>query len=124
MTSRNQRVADSIREDIARILREDVRDPDIGFTTVTEVDLSPDLRHARVFVSVLGGDEAATLRALDRAAPFIRRRLAHSAGLRFTPSLRFLGDRSAATGARVEDLLRRVRPPDEEENGEDSEPSR
>ncbi len=77
--------------------------------TLTDVDLSPDLRNARVFLTVLGQDENATLRALRRAKPFIRRALARRAGLRFTPELTFVLDRSVASGTRVETLLQQIR---------------
>jgi len=72
--------------------------------TLTDVALSDDLRHARVFVSVLG-DESRALAALDRARPFLRHALARQGRLRYTPELRFVLDRSAATGFRVEHLL-------------------
>jgi ribosome-binding factor A len=122
MTSRRpERVADIIRLELARVLREEVRDPDLGFVTLTDVRLSPDLRSARVFVSTLEQDEEATLGALGRATPFLRRALARSADLRFTPKLRFEFDRSLATGSRVESLLQELRPRDDEKPGEDAE---
>ena len=102
---RSDRVADLRRQEIARLLREEVRDPRIGFVTVTDVELSQDLRHSRVFVSTLDPDAERTLLALNRAVPFIRRGLARHAGLRFTPQLRFLLDSAVTTGSRVENLL-------------------
>jgi len=101
---RPQRVAEQIRNDLARLLREELRDPDVGFVTLTDVELSADLRHARVYVSVLG-DESRALEALDRARSFLRHALAREGRLRYTPELRFLVDRSASTGFRVERLL-------------------
>jgi len=109
MIRRAERVADRIRDDLARLLREQVRDPDVGFVTLTAVELSSDLRHARVFVSMLG-DETRSLEALRRATPFLRRALARESGLRFVPRLRFAADRSAATGSRVDQLLAEVAP--------------
>ena len=106
---RHQRVADEIRAELARLLHEEVRDPQIGFVTLTEVHLSDDLRHARVFFSVLGAEDPPTLSALSRATPFLKRRLGRLSGLRFTPELRFEIDRSVASGARVESLLRELR---------------
>ncbi|HXV78092.1 MAG TPA: 30S ribosome-binding factor RbfA [Candidatus Polarisedimenticolaceae bacterium] len=108
--ARNRRVADRIRDELSRILREEVRDPHVGFATVTGVELSPDLRHARVFVSALDDQLEETMLALDRAASFIRRSLARRGGLRFTPSLQFVADRSAATGSRVDRLLQGLEP--------------
>jgi ribosome-binding factor A len=112
---RPERVADIIRLELARVLREEVRDPRVGFVTLTDVQLSPDLRSARVFVSTLEQDEQTTLDALEHATPFIRRALARSADLRFTPRLQFVFDRSLATGSRVETLLQEIRPQDEPE---------
>ena len=119
---RPERVADIIRFELARVLREDVRDPRVGFVTLTDVQLSPDLRSARVFVSTLEEDEESILDALDRATPFIRRALARSADLRFTPRLQFVFDRSLATGSRVESLLQEIRPEDEPTTDESDDP--
>jgi len=107
-THRSERIADLIRHELANVLREEVRDPRLGFVTLTAVDLSPDLRNARVFVTVLGQDEQQSLSALKRATPFLRRSLARRAGLRYTPELHFLFDSSVATASRVEELLREI----------------
>ena len=113
---RQERVADVIRLALAKALREDVHDPRIGFVTITGVDLSPDLRNARVLVSTLDPavrrDE--TMGALRHAAPFLRRALAREASLRRIPRLSFEFDETLETGSRVEELLRGLRgPPDE-----------
>jgi ribosome-binding factor A len=107
--NRSQRVGDRIREELARLLSEEVRDPGVGFVTITGVDLSPDMRNARVHVSALGQSEETVLRALRRATPFLRRGLARRAGLRFTPELRFAIDPSVEQGSRVDRLLREIR---------------
>ena len=114
---RSERVADQIRAELARLLAEEVRDPRIGFVTVTAVELSPDMRHARVFVSALGDDLEQTLRALRRATPFLKRGLARRSGLRFTPELKFLHDSSISTGFRVEKLLHDLLPEEEDPSG-------
>lgn len=117
-THRPERLADLILGHLARIVREEVRDPRIGFVTLTDVAVSPDLKHARVFVSLIGSeaDREAAARALNRASSFLRRRLAAEAGLRHTPALVFVEDSSLERGSRIEDLLRRTRddapPPD------------
>jgi ribosome-binding factor A len=98
-------VGERILVELARILREELRDPRVGFVTLTGVEVSPDLRHATVYVSVLGDDLAPTLKALGHAVPFLRRELARSAGLKHTPSLRFMEDRSIRGAQRIEDLL-------------------
>jgi ribosome-binding factor A len=120
---RNARVAERIRDELARLLREEVRDPGIGFVTLTDVLLAPDLRHARVLVTVLGDDPDESLKALNRAVPFLRRSLARSSGLRFTPQLRFDIDDAAVGAQRVGDLLERIRDDDGAASpGEDEEP--
>ena len=108
---RAARVADQIRQALSEAVRRDVRDPRVGFVTFTSVKLSPDLRHARVFVSTPGGPEALAdaLAALDHARAFLKRVVATRAKLRFTPELRFLEDVSIARGARVESLLEDIR---------------
>jgi ribosome-binding factor A len=126
-TRRSERIADVIRLELARVLREEVRDPRVGFVTLTDVQLSPDLRNARVYVSTLDQDEQGTLDALERATPFIRRALGQSAGLRFTPSLYFVYDHSLATGSRVESLLQEMHrdddaPPEDPSEGDEARP--
>jgi ribosome-binding factor A len=113
MSFRSERVADLIRQELARLLHEEVRDPRIGFVTITEVDLSPDLKHARIYLTTMADDRKTTLKALGRAAPFLRRSLARSCNLRHTPQLRFVFDESVDTGFRVERLLREMKGEDE-----------
>ena len=115
-TKRSGRVADQVRQELASLLRDGVRDPRVGFVTLTDVELSPDLRHARVFVSFIGDDPESSLRALRRAAPFLRRSLARTAGLRFTPELRFEIDTSIDSGFRVDRILDEIG----ETDGDDS----
>ncbi len=108
---RRERVADLLRGALARALREEVRDPRIGFATVTGVDLSPDLRHARVFVSSLGSAERhdELLAGLRHAAPFLRRAVAREVRLKYVPQLEFLFDETLERGSRVERLLDELR---------------
>ncbi len=119
---RGQRVADVLREVIARAVREELRDPRVGFVTITGVEVSADLRHARVYVAAHGGDpeRAATLEGLNRAAPFLRRTVAHEARLRYTPDLRFLEDSGVERGSRVESLLGEIRASGEETPADDT----
>ena len=88
------------------MLRE-LRDPGLGFVTITQVKLSPDLRHATIFVTVMPQEKREeSLAALNRARPFLRHALAKEAGLRFTPDLRFFYDDVFESGQRVEQILR------------------
>jgi len=105
---RPERVADVVRQVLARLLREQVRDPRVGFVTLTDVKLSPDLRHAVAYVTLLDHPQQA-LAALNHAVPFLRRSLAREAGLRFTPDLRFVRDEGVESGQRLEQVLERLR---------------
>jgi ribosome-binding factor A len=105
--SRPDRVADQIRGELASLLAREVHDPGIGFVTLTRVQVSPDLQLARVFYTALGDAKAraATERALERAAPFLRRQIGARLRLKRTPALRFLYDESIAGQDRIEQIL-------------------
>ena len=109
---RADRVAEAIREEIARFLSEGAKDPRlVGLVTVTAVDVTRDLRQARAFVSILGSDSerAATLDALESMRGHLRSRLAKSLRLRVAPEIAFKLDESVARAARIESLLAQVR---------------
>ncbi len=105
---RSERVSDQMKREIADILMRKIKDPRIGFVTVTDVVLADDLRNAKVFVSVLGGDRAATLKGLESAGAFIRTELGHRLRLKFIPELLFRYDDSAERGAHIMELLSEV----------------
>ena len=113
---RPRQVGDLVRSELARLVRE-LRDPHIGFATITDVEMSPDLRSARVFVSVYGDEKqfASTVGALNHAAGHLRGPLGRSAGLRYAPELHFVEDHAIERGARVEELLRSIPKKEEEE---------
>ncbi|MFQ5925827.1 MAG: 30S ribosome-binding factor RbfA [Terriglobia bacterium] len=104
---RPQRVGEQIREEISNLLLRGLKDPRIGFATVTAVRVSPDLRHACVYISVLGSAEQRqeSLRGLEAASSFLRRELSHRLRLHHVPALRFELDTSCERGARIEELL-------------------
>ncbi len=111
MTSfRSQRVGDLLKADISDILRTRIKDPRIGFITVTDVVMTPDLRMAKVYVSVLGDDNQRknTLRGLESARTFIQNELGPRLSLRFMPELRFYIDTSLEYGARIETLINQI----------------
>lgn len=111
MRPRQLRVREAIRDEVADILRRELRDPRVGFTSVTDVEVSEDLRHARVYVSVLGGEEERrrTIEGLEQARGFIRASLGRRLRLRFVPELAFSLDRSLERGQRISGLLARAR---------------
>jgi ribosome-binding factor A len=108
--SRPERVGDQIRGELALLLAREVHDPGIGFVTLTRVLVSPDLQLARVFYTALGDGKArdASARALERAAPFLRRQLGARLRLRRAPELRFLYDDSIAGQDRIEQILQEL----------------
>jgi ribosome-binding factor A len=103
-----------IRMEISELLP-GLRDPRIGLTTITEVKMSPDLKHGRVYVSVLGGAEERknTLAGLNSAASHLRHEIATRLRLRNTPDLSFYYDESIEYGARIEELLQKTKLPPE-----------
>ena len=101
------RVDELLREEVSRIVAREVQDPRIGFVTITAVDVSPDLRNATVWVSLIGqpAERRETLRALERAMPYVRREL-RVLRLRRIPELRVKLDQTADRGTRVLRILR------------------
>jgi len=108
MASRRQRqVAELLHQEISQLIQHGTKDPRLGFVTVTDVEVSPDLRLARVYVTVLGDEEEAqsTLEGLASAEGYFRYTMKQTLSLRFIPELRFKIDRSLERAARIESLL-------------------
>jgi ribosome-binding factor A len=108
---RLDRLNQLVREEVSHLLQRELKDPRLGFVTVTEVAVSKDLRSARVYVSVLGSEEQwkASLAALHSARGFMRNWLAPRLRLRSVPDLTFLPDRSMAHAAHIQTVLERLR---------------
>lgn len=120
MSRRTEQVAVEIQRNISDILLREARDPRIGFATVTGVEVSPDLEHARVHVSVMGSEEEErdTMRALHKASGYIRTELGKRIRLRKVPELRFDVDHSAREAIRISQLLNEVLPEEGEQESE------
>ena len=120
---RSQRVADLVRSELSLLVLTEAHDPELRKVTITDVEMPSDLRSAKVFFSCLGGDEerAKAADALRRAAGYLRREVAQRCRLRYAPELHFASDHSLERGARIEELLQQVLPPDEDEHKDDSE---
>ena len=105
---RTDRVSALLQATLSQLLLRDVKDPRIGMVTVTGVDLSPDLKHARVFVSTVGDEEAQQrlLKGLASARPYLQSHAGKRLQLRFTPELSFEIDPAIAAGDRIDRLLR------------------
>lgn len=107
---RSERVSRHIRRTLADILRRRVRDPRLKLATITSVDVSPDLRLAKIYFATTGDDEKIrrVLEGFNKARPFIKKLLGRELGLRYMPDLRFYYDDSLDYGARMEALFRSI----------------
>ena len=107
---RNERLAEEIREEVAQIVGGEMKDPRLGFVTITRVALTADLRTARVLVSILGDprERARSLGILRRASGFVRRELGRRLNVRHTPEVLFLPDEGLDNSERVARLLHEV----------------
>jgi len=107
---REDQLSGAITRELSDLIRTRMKDPRIGFASITGVELSHDLRYAKVFVSVMGSPEEQreTMRGLDFANGFLRRELAQRLTIRHVPEISFRLDESIARGARVLDLLKQV----------------
>ena len=105
--ARMRRVDEAVRAVLSDAIQKDLQDPRVGFVTVTAVKTSPDLRHARVYVSVLGTDDerAASLDGLSSAHGFLQARVAGELRLKHTPALSFEHDDSVQRGMRISRLI-------------------
>jgi ribosome-binding factor A len=103
---RSERVAGQLRRDLARLIQQEIKDPDVGFVSVSDVEVTRDLAHAKVFVTVFKPEKALeSLKALRRASSFLRTRLGQELRLRHVPELHFIHDDSVEQGSRIDDLI-------------------
>ena len=112
---RSQRVGDLIREEVADIIMYRLKDPRIGFVTVTGVDMSPDMKNARVYVSILKEeDRELTLEILNSSKSFIRSLLSKRLRMKFIPTVEFRFDTSIEYGYKIDKLLKEIKDRDED----------
>ncbi|HEX2293984.1 MAG TPA: 30S ribosome-binding factor RbfA [Actinomycetota bacterium] len=116
MSQRTERVQKLARQVLGDAIQS-LKDPRVGFVTVTSVRVSPDLRHARVAVSVLGDDDArtASLAGLESAKPVLRAELGRQMRMKYLPELAFVLDEGADRAERIEEILHRIHQQDEGE---------
>ena len=107
MSDRMRRVNEAVREVLSDALTQDLKDPRVGFVTVTAVETSPDLRHATVYVSVLGDEDVRenTIDGLQSAHGYLQRKVAAQLRLKHTPQLQFTEDDTVRRADRIERLL-------------------
>jgi len=105
--SRATRVADLLKEEISEMLCKEVKDPHIGFITITDVEVSKDLKHAQVFYTILGDEQQAeeSADALSRVSSFIKKQLGKRLRLRYIPEIAFKYDHSLAYGTKIDHIL-------------------
>ncbi len=122
--SRVKRVSETLKEVLSEIIQLDLKDPHVGFVTVTGVEMTPDLKQARVWVSVMGAegkehDVEDTLKALNHAKGFIKGEVAKRVRLRYMPELTFMLDDTVSKSMRIEGILKEIIP--EERAGDEEE---
>ena len=118
---RVERLNEQFRRELMDILQNQVRDPRVGTLTVTSVDVTPDLYHARIYLTSIDPESrASSLEGLNAAAPFIRGEIGRRLHIRRTPELHFTWDDTLANAQRIEQLLRQALP-EHEASGDDSE---
>ena len=110
--SRTDRVADYLKRELASLLQFEIRDPRVGMVSITDITVSKDLGHARVYCTVLGKEDEEeakeSLAVLNKAAGFMRTQLSKDSNMRTVPQLRFYFDKSVGRGAYLEDLIERA----------------
>ena len=116
--TRSERVAGQLRRDLARLIQQEVKDPEVGFVSLSDVEVTRDLSHAKVFITVFEPDKAVTsLTALRRASAFLRRRLGQELRMRHVPELHFLHDDSVEQGSHIDQLIARALGADKDGDG-------
>lgn len=117
-------MGENVRDALAQILRTDLKDVDIGWSSISEVEVSPDLHYARVYMTGLKEEDAKkTVEELRRVAGKVRHLLGKRIHLRYTPELDFRYDETAMRALRIETVLREVMPPKEEKEEGEEEPT-
>ncbi len=118
MTTRQKKVGELLRAEVSDIIQREIKEPRLGFVTVTDVEVTPDMRLARVFISVMGesDQQEAALAALNKARGFVRLEIGKRITMRTTPEIEFRLDRSIEHGARIFELLQQIKQDEDEKN--------
>ncbi|HHY36129.1 MAG TPA: 30S ribosome-binding factor RbfA [Firmicutes bacterium] len=119
MGVRQQRIREAYKQELSQLIQRELKDPRIGFVSITDVEVSGDLRQVKVYVSVFGDEQGKeeTMEALDRARPYLRSEMGKRVRLRYTPELFFYLDESIERGVRLKGLLDKLG----QERGEEKE---
>jgi len=107
---RVKRVANELKQEVSRIIDNDLKDPRIGFVTITDVEMTPDLRLAKVYFSILGTDKNKrdTSIGLQKAKGYIRRLIGQRLKLRYTPQIEFLFDKSSEYAQHIQEIIEKI----------------
>jgi ribosome-binding factor A len=120
---RSERVSGLLRRELAQMIQREIKDPEVGFVSVSDVEVSRDLAHAKVFVTVFNTEQAkVSIKALKRAAGFLRTRLGQELSMRSVPQLHFQHDDSVETGQRMDSLIDRAVKVDQDASQDDPAP--
>ena len=115
--NRSERVAGQLRRDLAKLIQQEIKDPEVGFVSLSDVEVTRDLSHAKVYITVFEPEKAkASLKALKRASAFLRTRLAHELRLRHVPELHFIHDDSVEQGSHIDQLIAKALSSDKDGN--------
>lgn len=118
--SRSQRMAEQLRRELAEIVRNDIKDPRLGFVSFTEVRMSRDLSHAVIYCSVLNSeDQLESVEILNHAVGFVRKEIAHRIRARIVPTLKFVIDDSVIRGEAMDELISDAIKSDKKHNGDE-----
>lgn len=111
MSERTDRVAEQLREHLGMLMEKDISDPRLELVTITAATVTPDLRHARIYYSVMGGakKKAASAAGFESAKGHLRSALAHNMAMKFTPELHFVFDEAVETGEKIDRLINRYK---------------
>ena len=117
--NRSERVAGQIRRELAQLIQKEVKDPEVGFIGLSDVEVSRDISHAKIFVTVFEADKAiGSIKALNKAAGYLRKRLGQEMRIRSVPELHFVHDASVETGLQMDSLIEAAVASDRHEPGE------
>ncbi|MFH1459182.1 MAG: 30S ribosome-binding factor RbfA [Candidatus Omnitrophota bacterium] len=122
MTQRQEKVAQRIKQEVSTIIHDEIKDPRIGFVTITKVELTPDLRFGKVFYSVLGDDaqKKSAKEGLESAYKFIRKLLGERIKLRYTPDIVFKIDASAEYSIKMSQIFEKLEEERKQKEGQDN----
>lgn len=116
---RSERVAGTIRRELAQLIQQEVKDPEVGFIGLSDVEVSRDISHANVYVTVFEAEKAAaSIKALNKAAGYLRKRLGQEMRIRSVPELHFQHDASVETGLQMDSLIKTAVDSDRHDAGE------